>query len=225
MGRTKRGKLLVPSLIAVASAIACGGTSISGDSGDDIGGPGSGGASTGASYGGGGPTISSGGANSIPPGGTPYAGGPATGGAVGVLYGCPPSVPPDGSRCAIPPNGLGACEYLDGCGRQLTAICNQSQNWQVLESGLGCNADAGAPNYPMLSCPPARPSTGSTCGIPAGLVSYQCLYPNACGELIETCEQQAAPSGFSVGGVVVGVWSAANTFGDCAGAGGAGGAG
>jgi len=213
MGRTKRGKLLIPSLIAVASAIACGGTSISGDGGgggDDVSGPGPGGASTGASYGrGGGPTIASGGTNSIPSDRPPYAGGPATGGAAGVFYGCPPSVPPDGSRCAMPPNGVGACRYFDGCGQQLTAICNQSQGWEVLASGLGCSADAGAPNYPTLSCPPTRPPTGSKCGIPADLVSYQCLYPNACGELIETCDQHR-------------IWFASDSFGDCAGAGGAG---
>ncbi|HEY1535130.1 MAG TPA: hypothetical protein VGF76_13980 [Polyangiaceae bacterium] len=55
---------------------------------------------------------------------------------------------------------------------------------------------------------PASP-TGSKCDIPAEIVSYQCLYPIGCGQLLETCDQHRA-------------WSAAETFGDCAGAGGAG---
>jgi hypothetical protein len=209
MGRAKRGKLLIPALVAVATAIACGGTSIGEDGGDGSD-PGSGDASNGASYGrGGGPTISSGGTNSIPPDGTPYAGGPSAGGAAGVLYGCPPSAPPDGSRCAMPPNGLGACGYIDNCGQQVTAICHQGANWQVLASGMECNG--GAPNDPTgaLVCPSRLPAMGSKCDIPASIVSYQCMYPNGCTQLIETCDQHR-------------VWFTSASFTDCAGAGGAG---
>jgi hypothetical protein len=204
MGRTKRGKLVIPALIAVASAIACGGTSIGGDG---VGDPGSGDDSTGATYGrGGGLTISSGGANSIPPDGVTYAG---AGGVIGVLYGCPPSVPAAGSRCAMPPNGLSACGYIDSCGQQLTAICHQDANWEVLASGMECNG--GAPNDPTepVICPTQRPATGKKCAIPTSLVSYQCMYSEGCVQRIETCDQHH-------------IWfTSATLFGDCAGAGGA----
>jgi hypothetical protein len=109
----------------------------------------------------------------------------------------------------MPPNNVDACEYSDSCGQRVFAICHQGANWELFATGLGCSADAGAPNYPMLSCPPTRPPTGSQCGIPADLVSYQCTYPNACGQQIETCDQHR-------------IWFASDTFGDCAGAGGAG---
>jgi hypothetical protein len=204
MGRTKRGKLVIPALILVASAIACGGTSIGGDG---IGDPGSGDDSTGATFGrGGGPTISSGGANSIPPNGTTYAG---AGGAVGVLYGCPPSVPPNGSRCAMPPNGLDACGYTDNCGQSVVAICHQGANWEVLGAGMECNG--GAPNDPTqpFICPNPRPPNGKKCDFPASASSYQCMYAEGCVDLIETCDQHH-------------VWFLSASFNDCAGAGGAG---
>lgn len=157
MGRTRRGKLLIPSLIAVAVAIACGGTSVGGD-GQGILDPNEGPDSTGGRYGGG-ATESSGGANSIPQGGPAYAGAPTAAGGAGVFYGCPPSVPPPGSRCAMPPNGLGACPYTDSCGQSVVAICRQGGNWEVLASAMECDGSAGARNDPTLplSCPSLRP--------------------------------------------------------------------
>jgi hypothetical protein len=215
MGRTRRGKLVIFSLIAVASAIACGGTSIGGD-GQGSADPNGGSDSTGGRYGGG-PTQS-GGASSIPQGGPAYAGAPTASdaaGAAGVLYGCPPSLPVAGSRCALPANGPGYCTYQSpypiSCGQPVIAFCSSVGAWEVITSGMDCTGSAGASNDPTgtVTCPSLRPPTGSKCDIPADIVSYQCLYPIGCGQLLETCDQHHT-------------WSAAETFGDCAGAGGAG---
>jgi hypothetical protein len=216
MGRTTRGKLLIPSLIAVASAIACGGTSIGGD-GDGFGDPNGGADSAGGSFEkGGGPVESSGGANSISPGGPAYAGAATAGGAVGVLYGCPPSLPATGSRCALPADGPGYCKYPFpypiNCGQPVIALCDAVGAWEVMAPEMECGGIAGAPNDPgALTCPDRRPTTGSRCDIPTDVESYQCIYPNGygCSQLIETCNQHRT-------------WSTAQTFSDCAGAGGAG---
>jgi hypothetical protein len=199
MGRTKRGKLLVLSLVAVASAIACGGSSLGGDAGE----PGSGNYATGATYGrGGGPTISSGGANGVPGG--------DVGGSVGILFGCPPSVPLAGSRCAVPSNGLGTCEYTDSCGQQVVAICHQGANWEVLASGLECNSNAGAPNDPAqpLMCPGKQPTSLSPCPLPPSVTSYQCMYGGGRDAAFWLCDHRH-------------IWLPSQNFSDYAGAGGA----
>jgi hypothetical protein len=206
MGRTKRGKLLIPSLIAVACAAACGGSSLGGD-GQGGADPGGSSVPTGGKYGGSEPTIGSGGSNSIPPDGPTYAGGPA----IGVIYGCPPSLPPIGTRCALPTDGPGYCKYSypANCGQPTIAFCSSSGAWELIAPEIDCGGAAGATNDPTpLTCPSRFPPPGSRCDLPPSLISYQCIYPNGCSQLIETCDERRT-------------WLTTETLNECAGAGGA----
>jgi hypothetical protein len=205
MGRAKRAKLLLPSLVALASA-ACGGTSVTDQGGEP----------NVAGYPGNPPPLQWGGTGGEP---GAYVAGAGLGGDVGGSINppapsCPESLPTNGSDCQ---QGLGGtssyCEYTFGC-IHASAACLTNSEWLVDQEQDGTCGDAGSSgsgptNPPVpLSCPNGIPKAGSACYLPATVASYDCDYPGDCSPFVVTCTSRA-------------VWSYGPDPVECAGEGGA----
>lgn len=157
-GRASRARLLAPSFLVVATAIACGQTSGGSDdpegqgSSPTVGTSGDAGMGAGAT----GSTTTGTGATGVTAG---YAGS-SCGGSCNppAISDCPPTPPQQGSPCA----GNVMCQYpseapVGGCPGPSTSASCLGGAWNVSVSLTNCNPPA------LLTCPPTAPTPGSPC--------------------------------------------------------------
>jgi hypothetical protein len=164
-GRASRARLLAPSFLLVASALACGETS--------------GGADQGAG---------AAGAASQTSGGSITIGGPGFGGSsnppMPIPAGCPLAPPANGFACSAPQTCTygGGVNGANGCPLAMTFATCTNNLWQVSASMTSCNPP------PLLQCPPTLPTPGTSCfGLnSAGLM---CTYSGQlCGQEDAWCQ-------------------------------------
>ena len=214
MGREKRARLLVPSLVFVAAAAACGGTSIGELPAEPSG------AGAAGRVGGHGNTA---GVSSNPPpigyGGqvhtTPA---PVTGGYGSGGYGneagdgptpppitaCPTRPPVNGRPCT---SAASYCEYGTGNACAATIAWCDSGSWSVGAYTIDCSEVGGASGGPPIAeagaageapttpdatvyCPQTVPTLGAYCYKPSSVTSYRCDYAVPCGAYQATCDGQ-----------------------------------